>query len=242
MPLDKPVESLTQADLAGLISNGVREDRTLDFKRDLKIETPSEKQEFVKDATALANTIGGHIVFGMDEVDGIATEIVPIAGLNLDDEVLRLDSCLRDGAAPRVPGVKFQRVSVTGGEVLVVRVPKSWTGPHMIKANSKFYQRASNGGFPMDVSQIRDAFLNADSVHDQVRRFRTDRLRVIEDGKAFDGMAGQAAIVLHVCSLAAFAGKSEINISKVGKSQQSLDLLLLSDLGTGRTVATHSRD
>ena len=44
-----------------------RETTTLDFKREIRLSSENEKKEFAKDVSALANTKGGHIVFGKED-------------------------------------------------------------------------------------------------------------------------------------------------------------------------------
>jgi hypothetical protein len=244
MPLDKPLASITESDLAELISNGVREDRGLDYKRELAVDAPADRQEFVKDVTALANTIGGHLIYGMDEQDGVAARLVPLSQPDLDSEILRLDSCLRDNAAPRVPDVKFHPVAVNGGQVLVVRVPKSWAGPHMLKqGHSKFCGRASNGVYAMDVDEIRQAFLAADSLHEKVRKFRDVRLRTIKEGTAFHPanrpLKDNAAVVLHVCPLPLSRAQSWTfrELDRLGETHPAWFRL---DCPMRRTSASHS--
>src|SRR5687767_11105543 len=133
MLFDKPLEHLTEADLKELISNEVREDRALEYKRELTLSTNEDKKEFAKDVSALSNTTGGFIIYGMDAKDGIARQLVPLAQDDLDGELLRLESCLRDGVEPRIPDVRFQPVDIAGGRVLVARVRQSWAAPHMVK-------------------------------------------------------------------------------------------------------------
>src|SRR3972149_4279949 len=40
---------------------------TVEFKREINLELEEEKAEFAKDLSALANTFGGHIVFGKED-------------------------------------------------------------------------------------------------------------------------------------------------------------------------------
>jgi hypothetical protein len=36
---------------------------------------------------------------------------------------------------------------------------RSWIAPHRVKANDKFYGRNSKGKYPLDVSELRTAFM-----------------------------------------------------------------------------------
>ena len=65
------VRAWTEGELLGLITSGQEENIQLDFKRTIDT-TDKAKTELSKDVSAFANTIGGHIIIGMDE-DGKAT-------------------------------------------------------------------------------------------------------------------------------------------------------------------------
>lgn len=218
----KPLSSLTEADLNALIENQVAEDRTLDLKRDFT----TTNQEFVKDVCALANTVGGHLVYGVDEENGVATKITPIVVGDWDEEKLRLESALRDCSDPRVPSVELQPVAVKGGHVLVIRVPQSWAGPHMIKGRAgSFVGRAANGVYAMDASQLRNAFLNSESLHSRVKAFRADRIHsILEEEQPAWEVKGAATVVLHLCPLASFTD-ARVEVDQVAKRQETAGML-----------------
>jgi predicted HTH transcriptional regulator len=65
----KPLVQLNESDLLGLI--GESENKTLDYKRDLPGQSEGEKKEFLYDASSFANTLGGDIVFGVEEQNGL---------------------------------------------------------------------------------------------------------------------------------------------------------------------------
>ncbi|SEF13838.1 Putative DNA-binding domain-containing protein [Burkholderia sp. WP9] len=71
------LDAVTEADLQTLIDHGVRESRTLDYKRDWPADRDA-RTELAKDVCAFANTMGGDLVFGMREEGGAAAAIVPL--------------------------------------------------------------------------------------------------------------------------------------------------------------------
>ena len=77
----KRLDQLEVADLQGLIGSA-RESRTIDFKRDLPEQAPSDRKEFLADVSSFANSAGGHIIFGIREENGVPTEL---SGLAVDD-------------------------------------------------------------------------------------------------------------------------------------------------------------
>jgi predicted HTH transcriptional regulator len=65
--IPKPLAEITESDLLGLITNGIAESRTLDYKRSLPGNSDADKKEFLADVSSFANTAGGDLVFGIDE-------------------------------------------------------------------------------------------------------------------------------------------------------------------------------
>ncbi len=100
--IPRPLNDITEADLAALIANGVAEGRTIDYKRSLPGNTDADKKEFLADTSSFANSGGGDLVFGMDEAAGLPTQIVGIQASDLDLEIRRLDSILAAGLSPRI--------------------------------------------------------------------------------------------------------------------------------------------
>ena len=65
--LDEIDETIIQR----LIDDGFRESRTLDFKERLDLSKDG-RQALAEDVCAFANAVGGDLVFGIREADGIA--------------------------------------------------------------------------------------------------------------------------------------------------------------------------
>ena len=82
--IQKPLDAITDDDLLALISNKVSEGRTIDYKRELPGNTDSDKKEFLADTSSFANTSGGDLVFGMDEVAGLPTQLTGFQSTNTD--------------------------------------------------------------------------------------------------------------------------------------------------------------
>jgi hypothetical protein len=72
------------------------------------------------------------------------------------------------------------------GPAIVVRVPRSWAAPHMLKFQNQthFFSRNSAGRYPMDVREIRSAFVASGELEARVRRFRDERLGRLTGGEA----------------------------------------------------------
>lgn len=182
----KPVAKITCEDIEALVANEVSEGRTLEYKQSLPGGNDDARKEFLADVSSFANAVGGHILFGVTEQrdsDGHPTGIPEVAtglgGVNADKEILRLDQMVRSGIEPRMSGFRLRAIpGFKDGPVLLAHIPRSTIGPHVVsfRWRPRFYSRASNGKYPMDLVELRSAFAAAAGVSERVRSFRDDRL------------------------------------------------------------------
>jgi len=175
---------IAPADIEALVDNAVAESTTLEFKRDLPGGSDDAKREFLADISALANTSGGDILFGIEEENGCASAITGIrVEDDLDAEILRLGNILHNGLEPRI---RYSHLALpcAQGTVLLFRVEKSWNAPHRVvfKAYDKFFARTATGKYPLDVQQLRRAFIDNNTVAERMRNFRAERLGSIIAG------------------------------------------------------------
>jgi Putative DNA-binding domain len=206
--IEKCLEDITGDDLASLISGGVAEGRTIEYKRQLPGNSDADKKEFLADASSFANTSGGDLIFGMDESHGLPTQVVGLQSGDLDLEIRRLDSILSSGLDPRIR-YRSMLVACAGDQrVLFVRVEHSWFGPHRVifKGHDKFYARNSGGKYSLDVNELRTAFTLSETVIQRIRAFRTDRIIALSNNQAPVPFMATPKIVLHCIPIQAFTG------------------------------------
>jgi hypothetical protein len=223
--------AITPADIARLIDDAVPEDRTLDYKEGLPGSSDSERKEFLADVSAMANTAGGHLLFGIAELrdsGGRPTgspASAPGVPVNADAEILKLENAIRDGIAPRIPAIQFRAIpGFANGPVLILRVGQSWIGPHMVtyKSVSRFYTRTNAGKVPMDVREIRSAFVRGHELATRVSDFRNNRLSKLLAGElAFRVPAGPKT-VLHIVPVSAFDPGEAVDPRSVREQQAGM--------------------
>jgi predicted HTH transcriptional regulator len=109
---NKVLDLITESDLQSLVENKVREAKVLDYKRALPGKSDREKREFLYDVSSFANASGGDLIFGVTERDGVASEISGLESGNVDEDILRLESIIRDGIDPRIPGLSIRAVNM----------------------------------------------------------------------------------------------------------------------------------
>ena len=222
--IQKPIPAITKADIDALIENAVREDRTLDYKETLPGRSDGEKYEFLADISSFANASGGDILYGVREKreqgkpSGVPEGAIGLSGIVPDAEILRLQSIIRDGIAPRIANVQIIAVpGFTNDPVLLVRIPKSWASPHIIsKRDSRFYSRTSAGKYPLDVAEIRSVFALSESLPDKIRRFRDDRVATIVADETPVKFSGASRVLLHLLPIAALEPTSRFDTGHGG--------------------------
>ncbi len=187
--ITKPPHQVMVDDLRTLVDN-VREGKSIEFKREMPARSHDEKIKFLAAVSSFANTVGGDLIVGLDAIDGIAHSITGVQIPNLDDEKLRLEQLLATCIEPRLPPVDIAILDVgENRHAIVIRVPRSWIAPHRVTLNDKFYGRNSAGKYPLDVSELRGAFVQSETAIERIRAFRTDRLMRIA--------ADQTPVLLH---------------------------------------------
>jgi hypothetical protein len=194
-------ERINAATLQALIDNAVPEGPMLEYKRDPYTRAPQDRREFLKDVTAFANASGGHLVIGVDEAEGVARAIAPIAGLDLDEEMRRMEQMLLNGVEPRTIGIRMRVIPVSGGHCIVLRIPGSWNPPHRVTTDgiNRFYFRHTTNSAEMSVEELRVLFNRGATAQERAFEFRRERLALIEAGNTpVPIQVRPATLVLHI--------------------------------------------
>lgn len=215
--LQVALDKINVAFLRQLCADKVPESATLDFKRELAPPGESGRVEFLKDVSALANSEGGDLVYGVDELEGGAGEVAPIVGVTADDAERRFRQML-DTLEPRIQGVQVRAVPVDAGFVLVVRVPASFDGPHAIKINGtnrRFVMRNGTTTSDMSYEQLRSSFDRTASLTERARAELAHRVALLADSKARRPLNPRPACQLCIVPLAGLAGRISLDVAKM---------------------------
>lgn len=205
---DKSLADITEEDLRALITAQVAEQRTLDYKRDLPGNSDKENVELRKDVSSFANAAGGQLIFGMDAKMGIPVDLCGVQTTDPDGDILRMEGIIGAGIKPRIQGIEMRSFKLVSGRyVIIIRIPRSWTAPHMTMNTANwglFFSRNSAGKYPLDIGEIRSAFIRSGSVAERIRTFRADRLAKIVAGETPQLLHEGPKIVLHLVPFGAF--------------------------------------
>jgi hypothetical protein len=207
------LREVTFVDLQALKDNQVPESHTLDYKRDF----PADKDARVSlaaDVVAFANTRGGDLILGVAEEGGCISAFTPATISDLDEALRTLQSALTDLIEPKIPDIHLAAVEApSGGYIIIVRTPPSFTSPHRVRKNGVFYTRTSTGNDPMDIASIRGAFLRSETAFDKIRGFRDDRVEGLFQRPLPAPLERYATAILHVVPIASVLGGLNFGIS-----------------------------
>jgi hypothetical protein len=196
-----------------LIDSEVTESLILEYKQQLPSDQADEKRTFLYNIAAMANTAGGDFVFGVVDRKGIDNQSTGIAnslsGMKLPNpqsEISRLENLIRDGIAPRLLGVAIQLVRCDNGDVLVIRVPRSWNKPHMVTFGGadRFFARAATGRYPMRVDEIGRAFSEQNELSQAIDNWRIHRVALVENKRGPVKLSGEVSLLFHVIPSSTF--------------------------------------
>jgi hypothetical protein len=219
-------DQIAEADLVSLIDTGVREGMTIDYKVATYGNADADVREFLKDISSFANTAGGHLIIGMREAEGVATELVPLVGLDPDGEVRRLENRMRDGITPRILGIRTKAVSLsTGGFAVIIRIPRSWNPPHQVSAKNtnRFFVRNSAGAHEVSIDELRTLFNFGMGIQDRTRAFRLERLaKIAAKGTAIVLADSPGKVIIHIVPFSAFVPRDQVDLSRAYEMSSSL--------------------
>lgn len=176
-PFTHRLEALTEADLQRLIAAGVRESTTLEFKREMYRRNAKHTREMLRDVAAMANAEGGVLIIGMKEDgQGTAQQLIPVP--DAEAEANRLVQLCLAHISERIPGLQARPVPINGGDVVVVRVPRSYRRPHMItfEGVTDFWVRHDRQKSRMSVAELRTAVMATEDAEMKAQRFGKSRI------------------------------------------------------------------
>jgi hypothetical protein len=224
--LGLPARLLTFEDVEEAFHGGLEEERDLDWKtvppKDLK---GAGGDEYAKDVTAMANTDGGLLVYGVSE----AQRMVGLAPDVNDDTIRTLEQTLLHRTEPHVRDVRTQRLASTSDpskSLLIVSVPRSDDAPHLVvrAAGSRrvgsamtAWERRGSDTVPMDERMLAQSYRRRfDS--DANLEHRATELRRFAAAQSVDGAATATATATAWLVIAATPTRPPIRPRRVERS------------------------
>ncbi len=147
----------TEGKLRNLISNEVEESLTLEYKSAEALDrTEYKKKEITKDVSAMANSAGGVIIYGIAESSNperrhLPERLVPVNRLEFPREWLEQ---IIQAIRPRIDGIVIHSVQIGAGVAYIVEIPQSNTAHQA--SDHRYYKRFNFQSVPMEDYEVRD--------------------------------------------------------------------------------------
>jgi hypothetical protein len=157
------VKLTSRADFRALVDEGLEETLTLEYKASPALSRQSkEVQELCKDVSAMANSAGGLIIYGIEE-DKKTHKPVRVDDGVTDEKITRewIQQIISSNVHPRIDRISVQRVPLSDtGFGYVISIEPTLNGPHQAP-DKKYYKRFELEAKPMDDYEIRDIMRRA---------------------------------------------------------------------------------
>lgn len=180
----------TESRIKNFIESEIEESLTLEYKSAEALgKSDLQKQEITKDVSAMANSAGGLLIYGLREFAEaekrhLPERIVPVDRTQFSREWLEQ---IINSIKPRIDGIIIHSIQLSSGEndvVYLVEIPQSNTA-HQAN-NHRYYKRFNFQSVPMEDYEIRDVIFR-EQMPDVVVRFliekKTDENNLIIQAK-----------------------------------------------------------
>ncbi len=164
----------TESKIRNFITGEIEESLTLEYKSAEALgKSDYQKKEITKDVSAMANSAGGLLIYGIREFSEtdkrhLPEKFVPVDRTEFPREwVEQIINSIR----PRIEGIFIHSVQLTSGEndvVYIVEIPQSNTA-HQAR-NHRYYKRFNFQSVPMEDYELRDVIFR-EQMPDVVIRF-----------------------------------------------------------------------
>lgn len=209
----KLLTEVTLEDLQGLIDNQIPESPVLDYKQDLPDWSASGwkdngKKEFLADVSAMANTSGGVLLYGISEKrdeENRKTDLPDVLlGLsgNVAETIQRVEQVVLTGLDPPLNRCIVRGIALKDADafVLAVGVTSSLLAPHAVRFATRlpFWKRAGSTKYALQTEELRRMILERGTWQQEADTFR--RERVIANLEQVN-LSPEPALFLHVLPL-----------------------------------------
>lgn len=151
--------SYAEDDLNQLIQAHTEESLYLEFKANGSLQMgDSKKNEIAKDISAFANSDGGILIYGINEINHIADSLSFVDGNLFTKEWL--ENVIQSRINRSLPNIEVHPIRFNGDfskSVYIIKIARSHHAPHMT-ADKKYYRKLNFQVVQMEEYEIRDAY------------------------------------------------------------------------------------
>lgn len=210
-------DEATLDELKQLIVNQTCEKRTIDYKLTLELDGDEKKKEFLADIVSFANTLGGLLIYGVEQEAGMPIKLIGIEYSSFDILKGQIESIIQDGTSPKLNTITVIHVKISEGkEVIIIKIPQSMTSPHLVwfKRYPKFFARNSSEGiYQLEISDIRSSIIASENFYDRFRNFRLERVSKLLNNQAPVLLNEHPKFVIHIIPFNEFNYAQHIDMS-----------------------------
>lgn len=150
----------TESKIQNYITSEIEESLTLEYKSAEALgKSDYQKKEITKDVSAMANSAGGLLIYGIREFAEknkrhLPEKFVPVNREEFPREWLEQ---IINSIRPRIDGIQIHSIQLSSGEndvIYVIEIPQSNTA-HQAR-NHRYYKRFNFQSVPMEDYEIRD--------------------------------------------------------------------------------------
>lgn len=126
--------------LEAILSGALSESKTLDFKREVTVDTAEKLRAIVDDVVAFLNTDGGVIVVGIEEVKKGNPVLRPLTG-DPDQIARKIQDTIVSNISPTPASLEVTTQPVEGGFILLILIGKNSLKPYCNKQTGRYLRR-----------------------------------------------------------------------------------------------------
>jgi hypothetical protein len=153
----KHVSQLNFSDIDDLVNiRKEREGYNLDYKKE--IGNPDKaKKELAKDFAAFANTTGGYLIIGVDNLYSICGTDNLVQNKSIDEWINQI---LSSNVEPHIFyfDPKIIEIPDSSKVIVVIHIPESTKKPHIVTEINNYYIRVNDSSKSANHNQVRDMF------------------------------------------------------------------------------------
>ncbi len=155
-------------DLELLIRQQVQESLHLDYKSSASLSKSGQK-EISKDVFAFANSDGGMIIYGIEELGHLPVRIDAGASNSIITREW-IEQAILSNISPKIEGIKIQQIPLDSNQsAYCIKIPKSDRAPHQERKTKRYYKRYNFSSVPMEDYEISDVRARSRSVQPLAR-------------------------------------------------------------------------
>jgi len=215
----------TESRLQNFITSGIEESLTLEYKSAEALDrNETKKKEITKDVSAMANSAGGVIIYGIREYAEsdkrhLPERITPVDRTAFPREwIEQIIQAIR----PRIDGIVIHSVSLASGDAdvaYIIEIPQSNTAHQA--SDHRYYKRFNFQAVPMEDYEVRDVMFREQTpdiaLNFLVEINENSRNLVIEARNNGSAFAQYVAVFLDVPVQILAAAENKMNLKDGGR-------------------------